>query len=811
MARKKTEMSDSRLAEIFEYQKTKGKGTLGALGGAVGGRVLEKLDVRNLLFGGPGTESRTLSQSIGKSIFGGGYRAAPSRRPRGVERSFERPIESPDAIRSLSNMEDSLNAISSKMTILAKNSIAQNRMSRDINVIRQNVGLLTKKELGTARTKADMYFMNAKQREKEYERQFKEENTKTVPGEKPEDKDKDKKESSLASKLLKTALGIGGIFAVIKGIESIVNGFTSIKNDIEKFSKNIMDRVQQFKEFDLKKWFESLTPENMTQFAQGALESLKTGFTATKEAIMGAVDKIDSATIGDTVMFFANSFVDVMKFIFKTFQRGIESLSTEELLKLVAAGGLYAILFGGTGAKLAGGLIGNLLSSVFSGIAKALPGLLAVLMTPGGLLAVGLAGLFYAMKSYFAGEVGGDRGAKELRNQQNTIDAEKARTLSVEDWGKYVESIAPEIRKDSETLERRKSLLSMRQLGESATKIKDPELGADLAAQINRQKFEGAMSPTAMERTRIEENRKKANSVAGGGGWRPPSRATQTSQASAPPASSTPEKVEQPTETSSNVLRVQNTPSGMPSSFDYDAYTKRVGYMESGNDYGVVNTIGYAGRYQFGAQALETLGYMKPGSSKGGNKAMKDPSNWTNGLSLEKFLSSPEIQDEAMQKLTAFNYKDLVKKGIVNPNMSSNELSGWLYVAHGVGTGGAVEFAQGGNPAEGYGTTASQMFAKASGMSHPGDSATGFKMSPFSGGASPEIAGSLPSMFGGMFASAGDKMQDLGDMIVNIVTNNAPKAQEAMNEGMAALSSMDINSVKEMISPIIARTMLTQI
>jgi len=235
--------------------------------------------------------------------------------------------------------------------------------------------------------------------------------------------------------------------------------------------------------------------------------------------------------------------------------------------------------------------------------------------------------------------------------------------------------------------------------------------------------------------------------------------------------------------------------------------------MESGNDYGIVNTIGYAGRYQFGAQALETLGYLKPGTytKQAGNSGMKNPSNWNNGLSLEKFLASPEIQDEAMAKYTAMNYKQLASKGIVNENTSSNELAGWLYVSHGVPVGGATEFAKGGDPAEGYGTKASQMFAKASGMSHPGDSATGFKMTPFSGGASPEMAGSIPSMFGGMFASAGDKMQDLGDMIVNVINNSAPKAQEAMNEGMAALSSMDINSVKEMMSPIIARTMLTQI
>lgn len=811
MARKKSGMTDSRIAEIFEYQKGQGKGTLGALGGAIGGRVLEKLDIRNLLFGGPGTISRSLSQSIGKSIFGQGYRAAPSRREK-FDEAIGRGLESPESTKVFSAaIEDSLNAIDSKMTILVKNSIAQNRMSRDINVIRQNVVMLTKKQVGTARTKADMYFMNAKQREKDYERQFaKEEERRKLLGDTDKDKKdkKDKKEGSLASKLFKTALGIGGIYAVIKGIESIVSGFISIKENIENFSKNIQEKIQQFKEFDFRKWFESLSPEKINEYATTALNALKSGFESAKNAIMGAINKIDDATIGDFIMFIGNSFLDAMKFIFKTFMRGLETLSVDELMTLVAAGGLFTILSGG--AK--GGIIGSLISGIFSGIVKALPGLLAVLMTPGGLLAVGIAGLFYAMKSYF-GEVGGEEGAKKLRNQQNTIDAEKARTLSVEDWGKYVEGVAPEIRKDPETLERRKSLLSMRQIGESATKIKDPELGADLAAQINRQKFEGAMSPTAMERTRIEENRKRANSVAGGGGWRPSSRATQTAPAAAPPASSTPEKVEQPTGTSSNVLRVQSLPSGLPSGFDYDTYTKRVGHMESRNDYGIVNKIGYAGRYQFGAQALETLGYLKPGTytKQAGNSGMKNPSNWNNGLSLEKFLASPEIQDEAMAKYTAMNYKQLASKGIVNENTSSNELAGWLYVSHGVGVGGATEFAKGGDPAEGYGTKASQMFAKASGMSHPGDSATGFKMTPFSGGASPEMAGSIPSMFGGMFASAGDKMQDLGDMIVNVINNSAPKAQEAMNEGMAALSSMDINSVKDMLSPIIARTMLVQI
>ena len=289
-----------------------------------------------------------MAQSIGQSIFGSGYRAAPSRRGRSADRGVERGVESPEIARSLSTMEDSLSAINSKMTILAKNSIAQNRMSRDVNVIRQNVVMLTKKQLGTARTKADMYFMSAKQREKEYERQFEKEEKGKLLGETDKSK-KGKKESSLTTRLFKTALGIGGIFAVIKGIESIVNGFISIKDYVQNFSKQMQERIQQFKEFDFKEWVESLSPERIREYATSALDTLKNGFETTKNAIMGAIDKIDSATIGDTIVFFTDSFLDSMKFIFKTFKRGLETLSTEEIIKLATAGGLFAIVFGGVG------------------------------------------------------------------------------------------------------------------------------------------------------------------------------------------------------------------------------------------------------------------------------------------------------------------------------------------------------------------------------------------------------------------------------------------------------------------------------
>jgi len=52
-------------------------------------------------------------------------------------------------------------------------------------------------------------------------------------------------------------------------------------------------------------------------------------------------------------------------------------------------------------------------------------------------------------------------------------------------------------------------------------------------------------------------------------------------------------------------------------------------FRESSGDYSKVNDIGYAGGFQFGAQALETIGYLKKGSSGAGNSALDDPSNWT--------------------------------------------------------------------------------------------------------------------------------------------------------------------------------------
>lgn len=64
-----------------------------------------------------------------------------------------------------------------------------------------------------------------------------------------------------------------------------------------------------------------------------------------------------------------------------------------------------------------------------------------------------------------------------------------------------------------------------------------------------------------------------------------------------------------------------------------------LGFRESSNNYKIVNQYGYLGKYQFGRKTLNSIG-------------MENISN-------RKFLSSPELQEEAMQRLMTSNYKSL--------------------------------------------------------------------------------------------------------------------------------------------------------
>jgi len=72
--------------------------------------------------------------------------------------------------------------------------------------------------------------------------------------------------------------------------------------------------------------------------------------------------------------------------------------------------------------------------------------------------------------------------------------------------------------------------------------------------------------------------------------------------------------------------------------YGHEAFLGELGFMESSNDYKAVNRLGYLGRYQFGRATLNNLNIK---------------------VTNREFLSNPELQEYAMQKLLEANYKSL--------------------------------------------------------------------------------------------------------------------------------------------------------
>jgi len=77
----------------------------------------------------------------------------------------------------------------------------------------------------------------------------------------------------------------------------------------------------------------------------------------------------------------------------------------------------------------------------------------------------------------------------------------------------------------------------------------------------------------------------------------------------------------------------------IPKIKNHNMFLNDLGFRESSGNYKAVNKYGYLGKYQFGRKTLNAIN-------------MKHVSN-------RQFLSSPELQEEAMQRLMLANYKSL--------------------------------------------------------------------------------------------------------------------------------------------------------
>ncbi len=128
-----------------------------------------------------------------------------------------------------------------------------------------------------------------------------------------------------------------------------------------------------------------------------------------------------------------------------------------------------------------------------------------------------------------------------------------------------------------------------------------------------------------------------------------------------------------------------------------------LGMAESGGDYGIVNSLGYAGKYQFGDARLED--YKRATGEK---------------FTKQQFLSDPALQERVQKWHVADIDRNIDRFGL--DRYFGQKVGGTVIdrnalraVAHLGGIGGMRKFVESGgeyNPADAYGTSLSDYAAK---------------------------------------------------------------------------------------------------
>jgi hypothetical protein len=183
-------------------------------------------------------------------------------------------------------------------------------------------------------------------------------------------------------------------------------------------------------------------------------------------------------------------------------------------------------------------------------------------------------------------------------------------------------------------------------------------------------------------------------------------------------------------ETSPTKVESASIPSASGLPIDYKSYAQKIGEKESGGKYGAVNTLGYLGKYQFGAMALQDMGLVKKGTSL---KGLDDPSNWNIEGGKQAFLNNAQLQEDTMVRYTKQNFKTLNRIGVINKDSSPQEIAGYLAASHLLGPGGAKELSKGNVGADAYGTSSASYFKVGSATQGSGTSVALASSTPTSG------------------------------------------------------------------------------
>lgn len=135
----------------------------------------------------------------------------------------------------------------------------------------------------------------------------------------------------------------------------------------------------------------------------------------------------------------------------------------------------------------------------------------------------------------------------------------------------------------------------------------------------------------------------------------------------------------------------------------YLEFKNALGQRESGNNYQIVNTLGFLGRFQFGKPRLYDLGYSVDGYAPKGMQPKI-------AITRDHFLNNPELQDQLFDKHVSAlgrTIKNKYPEGVIKYS-----LSGLVAGAHLKGLGGVRDFLNGKDNADAYGTQISEYINK---------------------------------------------------------------------------------------------------
>ena len=150
-------------------------------------------------------------------------------------------------------------------------------------------------------------------------------------------------------------------------------------------------------------------------------------------------------------------------------------------------------------------------------------------------------------------------------------------------------------------------------------------------------------------------------------------------------------------ETRAFLATVAHVESGWPSNSPGNGGKTEWVLGNRGTGYYSVNTLGFTGKYNFGADALVDGHFLYHGSSKtvSNATAIGDDSNWTGWMDCYDsidFMNNPAAQEALIMLLMNANCRLLTKWGILTANSSPNDIAGYLGVCHLLGAGGCLTY-----------------------------------------------------------------------------------------------------------------------